>query len=437
MLDVFSRLHPHPHCQNPAQGIGKFPGHNSWLDITSLGTERSVGLTDQERLLGEDRLRRGKEKCAQQLMLDAEAINGEGGLMGLTLEALIERANQALKSMTGTEGQAGRPEKVEFISMVVQRKGGILLELGMKEEREWLVHPDICASFTENFGGAVKYRARKYPVLVKCIPIGINIGLKTTLEEIKTSNRLEKDSIVGAKWICNPSRGETDQCHTHLIVYCKSKEDANDWICNTHYIEGKSVASTKLLPVLMRCYNCQLDGHLAKQCIMTVTCSTCSGAHRTDTCTNRRNPYCVPCKMKGHLTWSSACPNYVTRCANLSDCPPDNCYKYYVTSQEWTWQLLSNDSNRRRFRAPQPRNPSQTATGAYATPVQHNLAHPRLENLARPTTGGMTIPPRQTQLSSWLNPTSGPQPPIAPMTISSASTSPLNSQPASWASTHV
>jgi hypothetical protein len=37
--DVFSRPRPRPHCQNPAWGIAKFPGHNSRLDITRSAQE--------------------------------------------------------------------------------------------------------------------------------------------------------------------------------------------------------------------------------------------------------------------------------------------------------------------------------------------------------------------------------------------------------------
>lgn len=257
---------------------GGFAGtRGSYAEATSRGEpERGshgdyhfgggLGLTDQQIKEGEDQLKRDEERRAKQIMLHAETVNGQKGLAGLTSQQLIEKAFLAMNEITGEGIMAGRPEKIEFVNAVVQRKGGVLFELGTKEERDWLVRPDVCEKFTEGFGCPVRYRARKYPALVEFVPVEANINRKETLEAIESSNGLEKGSIVSAKWIRDPSRRDADQRHAHLIVNCKSKEDANDWIRHSRVIEGKTVSSTKLLPEPLRCYKCQRDGHLAKQC---------------------------------------------------------------------------------------------------------------------------------------------------------------------------
>ncbi|KAF8596971.1 hypothetical protein BDV93DRAFT_403042, partial [Ceratobasidium sp. AG-I] len=217
------------------------------------------------------------------------------------------------------------------------RQGGVLYELKTKEARDWLVRPDVCKKFTESFGCTLRYRPRKFPILVEFVPVEFNINKEDAIDTLVRTNELPEGSITALKWVRDPKRHDAEQRHAHLIVYCSTKEVANNWILYMGTIEGKEVGSTKLLPEPMRCYNCQLDGHLAKQCASPEVCGSCGGNHRTDVCNDRKNLYCVTCKEKGHPTWSTACPNYVTRCMNLTDRVPDNRYKYYVTSEEWTW----------------------------------------------------------------------------------------------------
>ncbi|KAG9097828.1 hypothetical protein FRC06_007133 [Ceratobasidium sp. 370] len=85
--------------------------------------------------------------------------------------------------------------------------------------------------------------------------------------------------------------------------------------------------------------------------------------------------------------------------------PTDNRYRYYVTSEEWTWELLSTAALDWCFRVPNVNRapPPPPATGTNTTPLGQDRLHPRPENLAQPTPRGAAIAPRQSQLTSWLN----------------------------------
>lgn len=46
--------------------------------------------------------------------------------------------------------------------------------------------------------------------------------------------------------------------------------------------------------------------------------------------------------MAGHPTWDSKCPAYINECTTFATRIPDNLYRYFPTSEEWTWERLTN-----------------------------------------------------------------------------------------------
>lgn len=213
---------------------------------------------------GVDRLKRTEEKRARQLMLDAGSVNGKEGLQGPKPEELMEKAFKAVNKVVNPGLLEGRPEMVEFTGATLQWQGGVLFERKTKEAREWLVCPDVCEKFIDRFGWGAQLRHWMFPVLVKFVPVEFSTSREDAIKVLEETNNLLEGSIMSLKWVWDPKRCEPEQRYTHLIVYCNSKETANNWIFNSRVIEGNMVLSIKLLPEPMRSYNCQLDSHQAK-----------------------------------------------------------------------------------------------------------------------------------------------------------------------------
>ncbi|QRV80506.1 Reverse transcriptase from transposon X-element protein [Ceratobasidium sp. AG-Ba] len=371
-------------------------------------------LSEKQIQEGAERLKRGEEKREKQLMIDPEVVSGQRGLQNITEQDLLGQAAKAVERIVEAELLKGKPEQVRFVSVARQANGGLLYELNSVEARRWLVRPDVCNRFTDGFGCAVQIRERKFPVLVQHVPISLDVTKKATVDNLEEANKLPKGSILSLRWIRDPSKREPEQRHAHLIIHCSTKETANYWIANRMTLEGKECSTVKLLSTPLRCYNCQLPGHQARSCTAPQTCGTCGGPHRTENCTNQQDTYCVTCKTKGHPTWATSCPGYATRCANLSDRIPDNCYRFYVTSEAWTWELLGSEQLEQRFRAPRTRREALPPPPPMPALVQNlpswsnQAEHPRPDNLAQPAPGGSIIAPRQATITEYTNAPSAP-----------------------------
>jgi hypothetical protein len=234
-------------------------------------------------------------------------------------------------------------------------------------------------AFTQGFGPAVTYAPQKFPVLVEFVPVSLDITRKDTFTDIEIANNLLKGSILGARWICEPKKRDPAQRHAHLVVKCSSKDTANEWIANPKILASKEVESAKYIHEPLQCHNCQLDGHTATQCISLAVCGACSKNHRTHTYTDHRSFFCSSCKSEGHPTWFCTCLNFMTQQIAHSDQVPDNKYRYYITSKDWTWELLTNNTCHRSSHPPCKRR-VDTATGLMPCPYQQTnqeCSHPQ------------------------------------------------------------
>lgn len=76
------------------------------------------------------------------------------------------------------------------------------------------------------------------------------------------------------------------------------------------YILGKQYQCEKYNKPAVRCFNCQLFGHISKHCRNKTTCHNCGKSHPThNPCTN--HPFCANCKLPGHPSISRECPKYL------------------------------------------------------------------------------------------------------------------------------
>ena len=63
---------------------------------------------------------------------------------------------------------------------------------------------------------------------------------------------------------------------------------------------------------VIRCFNCQRFGHIARNCINKTTCHHC-GEHHYQTNYCRKNLFCINCKKPGHPSISRNCPKYIEK----------------------------------------------------------------------------------------------------------------------------
>lgn len=77
----------------------------------------------------------------------------------------------------------------------------------------------------------------------------------------------------------------------------------------------------------VRCFRCQVFGHLAKNCLNRPRCSRCRHSHGPDECrrppptpeTDLKNYYCANCETKGHWAGFLKCPKRIKAEADKED----------------------------------------------------------------------------------------------------------------------
>ncbi|KAG1864074.1 hypothetical protein C8R48DRAFT_602091, partial [Suillus tomentosus] len=216
-----------------------------------------------------------------------------------------------------------------------------------------------------------------------------------------------------------------------------TREDANKAIKQGLTIEGRKIASRKLLPEPTRCLKCQqlTSAHIATNCPNKEDiCGTCAKNHRTSDCTitssETEQQHCKNCDQSGHAAWSRECPKFAERSAKLLERVEEAQYKYFpVENDPDSWELLggprqqpppraftryeqpaSNGAEfgtqtrtpdhsqwtrveRSKGRAPRGRVPTQIGTRDSGWPARQQ----RLDRWTCP------IPPSQKELNGWTD----------------------------------
>jgi hypothetical protein len=396
-------------------GPREAPTYASIARFVSLeGPTRRAGTRHEQRNNPDvDKAKTTEGKRDRQLALDGEETENGNAMAGLTDADAFEKAKQALGELVKESTDEGRPQSIEILGVKVQRGKGLLIEMSTKEEKNWLIRPDICDRFTSLMGLAGKYRPRKYPILAEQVPTAFDINAEDAIEQLAQTNGFEKEDITDLRWIRNPNNRTPDQRSAHFIINCRTKHAANEWIRHRKMIQGKEVESSKLISNALRCFKCQHYGHKANRCIAEQRCGTCGGGHDTKVCNNRNSPFCVTCNEKGHPTWDKTCPGYYAKSASQWDKLADKYYTYHITEDPETWELAADRIRSRVFKpANEPRpsfipnerwaqpnpprdsfplaeNPPRTPPSMAAAP------HPRPDNIAQPTQGGRTLAPRR------------------------------------------
>ncbi|QRV94576.1 Reverse transcriptase from transposon X-element protein [Ceratobasidium sp. AG-Ba] len=299
------------------------------------------------------------EKQDRQILLDSEATEGMEALSQLPESALVLKAKLAMEALSEAMKES-MPEGAHFRSANVLQNGGVVYEMNSKEAADWIKRPDICAAFADQFGSSVRYRERSFPVVVECVPVSFDTASKHSISKLEHDNNLPANSIVSCRYIVPPAKRRENQRHAFIVVQFRDKEAANVCIRSPIVVEGKQCDARKLAKKPVRCTKCQKFGHPTKQCKSpTFVCGTCPGQHDTKDCRDRVNVYCRTCGVQGHPTWDTKCPGYYAECASFATRVPDNLYKYFVTSEEWTWEKVTDA--KQSITSPPPFQPTAAA----------------------------------------------------------------------------
>ncbi|QRV98602.1 hypothetical protein RhiJN_26621 [Ceratobasidium sp. AG-Ba] len=332
------------------------------------------------------------EKQERQILLDSEATEGMEALGQLPESALVLKAQIAIEQLS--EAMKGTmPEGARFRSANILQNGGVVYEMNSREAAEWIKRPDICAAFADNFGSLVRYRERSFPVVVECVPVSFDTASKHSIGKLEHDNNLPANSIVSCRYIVPPAKRRENQRHAFVVVQFRDKEAANTCIKSPIVVEGKQCDARKLAKKPVRCTKCQKFGHPTKQCKSpTFICGTCPGQHDTKDCRDRRNVYCRTCAVTGHPTWDTKCPGYYAECASYATRVPDNLYKYFVTSEEWTWEKVTDA--KQSITTPPPFQPT---AASYSHPPPPRVPRPAPfgrapRSSAPPATNANSIP---------------------------------------------
>ena len=334
-----------------ASGVG------SYRDALLADPIRSNRPAADPRVLGDI------DRKARQILV--EIFNtSDNNAMGKSLTELVREANEALTSMV----DAAKPKDIKAITALKSRKNTILLTLNSKEAVEWLREPENKMAFTSAFSKDSHIRGRAYNIIVPRIPVTFDPKDQKHLREVEEVNSLDKNALVGARWIKPIGRRRIDQTHAYAIFSLASADVANTLIRDGLIICGTKTRPKKQKREPIQCMKCRLWGHFATECQAEAdTCGTCGEAHRTNHCTNREKRHCVSCGGSTHASWDRNCPEFIRRCAIFDERNPQNAMPYYPTEHDWTLTVrperIPLDA---RFPAKYAVNSIPDTTGKYA-----------------------------------------------------------------------
>ena len=257
----------------------------------------------------------------------------------------------------------------------------------------WLRSPEGQHLFASKFSTEISLASRPFSVLIKYIPIALEVENPNTHRDIERRNNLPTSSIHSACWIKPVERHSPNQCCAHTIFDFFSPGGANHIIQNHLIVLGKRCPTCKLLPEPTRCMKCQsfTGSHFTKECKSDHNmCGTCAGKHQTRDCMASlpEGLQCTNCKQAGHTAWDRDCPIFI----NLCQCFHAN-YRFYPESNNpSTWECTPGPDH------------SQPETwwpmGARHAPQPHPMFTCK--------DGWKTIEQRRNTTSDWHKPTTQP-----------------------------
>ncbi|KAG2049732.1 hypothetical protein BDR06DRAFT_836393, partial [Suillus hirtellus] len=184
-------------------------------------------------------------------------------------------------------------------------------------------------------------KEQTFQIIAEYVPTTFDPESKEALTEAEKRSGLSPGAIVKAKWLKPINRRNHGQRTAFCTITCATREDANKAIKQGLTIEGRKIASRKLLPEPTRCLKCQqlTSAHIATNCPNKEDiCGTCTKNHRTSDCTitssEMEQQHCKNCDQSGHAAWSRECPKFAERSAKLLEQVEEAQYKYFPVEND-------------------------------------------------------------------------------------------------------
>lgn len=288
---------------------------------------RSQPLDSSQR--SDPRLERDIERKTRQILVDT--LDPKIALTSLA--GIKEIVGAAIKAITNPPP----PADTAIADVNKLRRGGFTVVFKDKAVIEWLQDITVELEFTMGIAPDASITRRVYSILVPRIPLTFDPTVEEHLREIEECNNLPAGSIQKARWIKPENRRFPGQQAAHAIFAIKDANTANMCLRDGLHVCGSRSRPSRLKQEPMQCMKCRRWGHFANACTAAAnTCGTCGGEHRTDTCSNREQTFCVSCKSNEHASWSRECPDFRRRCEQLDENIPENNLQYFPTEEEWT-----------------------------------------------------------------------------------------------------
>lgn len=164
--------------------------------------------------------------------------------------------------------------------------------------------------------GLVVERMRKKKPRVMIYDIDDDLANEDVVKNIYEQNLVESDITLDQfqeEFQCVHKFGHrTDQTRKHWVAECSARV-RNELRRRERLYVGWQCCRIKDYNPLVRCYQCQAFGHVAKFCKNKLVCPHCSGEHDRNKCPSKDRPgICANCKFAGrnfhHETGDRECP---------------------------------------------------------------------------------------------------------------------------------
>lgn len=257
--------------------------------------------------------------------------NGELAQGGNQL--IVEKANEALEALSPPQAIRNAFKTATKL----QNGKGVMLEVKSDEAMKWINEGNRRKELAIAIEDGASVKERTFSLIVPFVPLALRPEREVDLREIEEQNDLETGVISRARWVKPEHRRAPNQTVAHLILIMSSPSAANKSIRDGLSICQKKVYPKKLKREPIRCLKCQGYGHIATRCLLTIDiCGTCSGNHRTESCTAYKTSYCVSCQTTDHPSWHRECPEFKRKCRELDERSPENTMPYFLTEEAWT-----------------------------------------------------------------------------------------------------
>lgn len=205
---------------------------------------------------------------------------------------------------------------------------------------------------------AIKIAPRDSEIIIHFVPTSFNPSSDYDLRKLEDDNELQTCSITKARWAKAIENRRENQKVASLLLYLSEPNAANKLISSGAVIANKRVRATKTVREELRCYHCQLYGHIALRCPRLManpddppTCGKCAENHPTKECSSDY-VRCANCNSDGHASNDRSCPEFAKKCDALNKRSLTNLLPFFPTDDDWTW--LDEPSNAPRWN-PAPR----------------------------------------------------------------------------------